>query len=178
MGHVGAHRLLLALNILHQLLETCETRLHLVERIVHGLNLAGDLIELAVLHVLLGLHLRLQGLHVDGHLVDGVGALRDEILHDAHALVVGLLEAGYGVLQLLNLGLELHHLLVDGEGGGAAEKDGAEKSGGGEPDGSGGEVTFTGRIGHLDHVNHWAVYLPFFLLVSPRTGECARADRC
>src|SRR6266700_7870692 len=42
--HVGAHRLLLTLNVLHQLLETGEAGLHLVERIVHGLNLAGDLV--------------------------------------------------------------------------------------------------------------------------------------
>ncbi len=59
----------------------------------------------------------LQRVHVDGHAVDGVGGLLDEVLEDAHALVVGLLEARDGILQLLDLGLQLDHVLVDGEGG-------------------------------------------------------------
>ncbi len=39
----------------------------------------------------------------------------DEVLEDAHALVVRLLEPGDGVEQLLDLGLELDHVLVDAE---------------------------------------------------------------
>jgi hypothetical protein len=59
----------------------------------------------------------LQCIHGEGHFVDRVGILLDQVLEDAHALVVGLLEPGDGLLQLLDLGLELHHVLVDGEGG-------------------------------------------------------------
>ncbi len=36
----------------------------------------------------------------------------DEIFEDAHAFVVRLLEAGDGVLEVLNLGLQLDHVLV------------------------------------------------------------------
>ena len=96
--HVGAHGLLLALNVLHQLFERPRRALISSTRVVERLNLAGDLIDLAALRILLGLNLLLHGVEVDGHSVDGVGALLDEILHDAHALVVGLLEAGDGVL--------------------------------------------------------------------------------
>ncbi|WP_433964276.1 hypothetical protein [Tunturiibacter gelidiferens] len=53
----------------------------------------------------------------------------DEIFHDAHALVVGLLKTGYGILQLLNLGLQLHHVFADGEGWGRAEQDDREEGG-------------------------------------------------
>ena len=80
---------------------------------------------------LLGLHLFLQAFDDDAHLVDGVGALLDEILHDAHALVVGLLQARDGVLELLNLGLQLHHVLADGEGGEALKTMAASRSCGG-----------------------------------------------
>ncbi len=69
------------------------------------------------------------------HPVDGVGALLDEVLHDAHALVVGLLEAGDGVLKLLDLGLQLHHVLADGEGRRGAEEHCGDKGGGDQPEG-------------------------------------------
>ena len=52
----------------------------------------------------------------NGHFIDGVGALLDEVFDDAHALVIGLLQPGDCVLQLLDLGLELHHVFVGGEG--------------------------------------------------------------
>ena len=97
--HAGAHRLLLVLDILGQLFKTAETGFELVERVVEGLDLAGDLIDLGALRFLLGLHLLLYGVQIGGHLVDGVGALLDEVLHDAHAFVVGLLQPGDGVLQ-------------------------------------------------------------------------------
>ncbi len=75
----------------------------------------------------------------DCHLVDGVGALLDEILHDAHALVVRLLEASDRVLKLLNLRLQLHHVLVDGKRGRSTEDNGGEQDRGGatKPDESG-----------------------------------------
>ena len=77
--------------------------------------------------LLLSLHLFLQAFDDCAHLIDGVGALLDEILHDTHALVVGLLQAGDGVLKLLDLGLQLHHVLADGKGGrGAAESSAKE----------------------------------------------------
>ena len=79
-------------------------------------------------------HLLLQVVHVGRHLVDGVGALLDEVLHDAHALVVGLLEARDGILQLLDLGLQLDHVPVGGEGGRGEEHRGAEKGDRGETD--------------------------------------------
>ena len=120
--HVGVDGLLLALNVLYQLLERPEAGLDFVNGVVEGLDLAGDLIDLSGLRLLLGLHLLMQRVDGDGHSVDGVGALLDEVLHDAHALVVGLLEAGNGVLKLLDLGLQLHHIFADRKGGGGAEK--------------------------------------------------------
>src|SRR5260370_42003265 len=71
----------------------------------------------------------MKGVDGDRHLIDRVGALLDEVFHDAHALVVGLLEAGDRVLQLLDLSLQLHHVLIDGEGGRAAEESGGEGGG-------------------------------------------------
>ena len=109
--------------------ERTEARLDLVDGVVQRLDLPGDLVDLSALRLLLGLHLLVQGVDGDGHLVDGVGALLDEVLHDAHALVVGLLKACDGVLKLLDLGLQLHHVFVDGEGGRAAEESGGEEGG-------------------------------------------------
>jgi hypothetical protein len=70
----------------------------------------------------LGLHLVVKCIEGDGHLVDGVRALLDEIFHDSHALVVRLLETGNGVLKLLDLGLQLHHVLINSEGSWGAEQ--------------------------------------------------------
>ena len=69
----------------------------------------------AVVCLLAGGDLFLQSLDVAGHPVDGVGTLLDKIFHNAHPLVIRLLETGDGVLKLLNLCLKLHHLLRDGE---------------------------------------------------------------
>ena len=96
------------------------------------MNLAGELVGFAGLRFLLGLHLFLQVFDDAAHLVDRVGALLDEVLHDAHALVVGLLQARDGILELLNLGLQLNHVLVDSECGGAAEDNGCEQGCGDE----------------------------------------------
>ena len=105
------------LEVLKGLLDAVHARLDLVDGVVEGADLAGDLVDFAAGGVGLGAHAFLQGVDGEGQLVDGVGALLDEVLEDAHALVVGLLEAGYGVLQVLHLGLQLDHVLVDGEGG-------------------------------------------------------------
>ena len=168
--HVGVHGLLLALNVLHQLLQRAEARLDLVDRVVERLDLAGDLVDLAVLRLLLGLHLFLQTVERDGHLVDGVGALLDEVLHDAHALVVGLLQARDRVLQLLNLRLQLHHVFVDGEGRRTAEEDGREQECGGATnrlewrDGM-----FGGMIGAL--MSHGRITLGFLSSCQPSRDE-------
>ena len=65
---------------------------------------------------MLCLHLLLQAVDGDGHLVHGVGALLNEILHHTHAFVIRLLQASDSVLQLLNLRLQLHHVLADRKG--------------------------------------------------------------
>jgi hypothetical protein len=124
--------LLLALHGLHEFLESAKAGLDLVERVVERLNLAGDLIDLRTLRVLLGLHLLLQCAEIGCHLVDGVGALLDEALKDAHTFVVGLLQTGESILQLLDLGLKLHHIFVDREGGRGAEDGGSEDRSAGE----------------------------------------------
>ena len=93
----------------------------------------------------------MKGVDGDRHLIDGVGALLDEVFHDAHALVVGLLKAGDCVLKLLDLSLQLHHVLVDGEGGRAAEESGGEEDGTGEANGLNGETRAAGRIGMRNH---------------------------
>src|ERR1700692_1976222 len=59
--HVGAHGLLLALDVLHQLLERAEARLDLVDGVVQRLDLSGELVDLPTLRVLLGLKLLVQG---------------------------------------------------------------------------------------------------------------------
>jgi len=50
-------------------------------------------------------NLLLHGVDGGRHLVDRICALLDEVLEDSHALVIGLLEASDGGLQLLDLGL-------------------------------------------------------------------------
>jgi hypothetical protein len=117
----GVDRLLLVLDGFHGFFQVVEACLDLVERVAEGLHLAGELVELGVGQVVLGADLLLQGVDGDRHLVDRIGALLDEVLEDAHALVVGLLEAGDGGLQFLDLGLELDHVLVGGENGRGGE---------------------------------------------------------
>jgi hypothetical protein len=124
--------LLLALHGLHEFFESAKAGLDLVERVVERLNLAGDLIDLRTLRLLLGLHLLLQCAQIGRHLVDGVGALLDEALQDAHTFVVGLLQTGESILQLLDLGLKLHHIFADGEGRRGAEDGGSEDRSTGE----------------------------------------------
>jgi hypothetical protein len=113
--------LLGGLDVLEELLEAGHAGFGLIEGVVEGLNLGGDLVELAGLGIALKLHLALEGVHVEAHAIDGVGGLLDEILEDAHALVVGLSKACNGVLELLDLGHELDHLLADGVGLGGEE---------------------------------------------------------
>ena len=57
-----------------------------------------------------------------GHLVGAIGALFDQVLQHAHALIKGLLHVRDSVLQVLNLGLQLHHVFVDAPGRGDAEE--------------------------------------------------------
>jgi hypothetical protein len=111
--------LLGGLDVLEELLEAGHAGFGLIEGVVEGLNLGGDLVELAGLGI--ALNLALEGVHVEAHAIDGVGGLLDEILEDAHALVVGLSKACNGVLELLDLGHELDHLLADGVGLGGEE---------------------------------------------------------
>jgi hypothetical protein len=84
----------------------------------------------------------------DRHSVHGVGSLLDEIFHHAHALVVGLLKARDGVLKLLDLSLQLHHVLVDGQCGGAAEEHGSEKGCSGKTGRLNGETEVVGMRDH------------------------------
>ena len=80
------------------------------------LNLAGNLIELAAVVRGETLHLVLQVGDRRIHFVDAVGALLDKVLHHSHVHVVGLLHARNLVLQGLNLGLQLDHLLAHRKG--------------------------------------------------------------
>ena len=105
-----------------RLFEAVHARLHLVERIVEGLDLAGNRVYLRALGVLSGGKLFLQRVHVDGHAVDGVGGLLDEVLEDAHALIVRLLGGARTASCSCWIWVwELHHVLVDGEGWGGRE---------------------------------------------------------
>ena len=52
-----------------------------------------------------------------GYFVGGVGVLLEQILHDAHALVEGLLHLGHLLLQLANLGLQFDDFLAGAVGG-------------------------------------------------------------
>ena len=81
------------------------------------LDLAGELVDLAVVVGGQALHLVLQVVDRGVHLVDAVGALLDEVLHHAHVHVDGLLKARHLVLQRLHLGLQLHNLFVCGKAG-------------------------------------------------------------
>ncbi len=150
--------------------EIADARLDLVDGVVHGLNLAGDLVDLVVLRVLLLQHLLLQIVHVGRHLVDRIGALLDEILHDAHALVIGLLETGDGILQLLDLRLQLDHVPVGGKCRRGKQHCAPEDGDGGETD------RFAGKRKSAALVGHGRIGSAFWDAVSPRALECARAD--
>jgi len=126
----GDDGLLLALDVVEDLLHAGHAGLEFVEGVVERLDLAGDLVGFCREGVLAVLHLELHAVDGDGHLVDGVGGLLDEVLENAHALVVGLLEACDGVLELLDLGLELDHVLVDGVSGQSGETHEEESRGG------------------------------------------------
>ena len=52
-----------------------------------------------------------------GHFVDRIRVLLNEIAHNAHTLVEATLHGRHLLLQLLDLGLQLDHLLVDTPGG-------------------------------------------------------------
>src|SRR5262249_26208284 len=48
--------------------------------------------------------------------VDGVSILFHQVIHHAHSLIEALLHGGHLLLQLLHLGLQLHHFLVGAKG--------------------------------------------------------------
>jgi hypothetical protein len=101
----GVDGLLLVLDGLHGFFQVVEACLDLVERVAEGLHLAGELVELGAGGIVLCANLLLHGVDGGRHLVDRICALLDEVLEDSHALVIGLLEASDGGLQLLDLGL-------------------------------------------------------------------------
>ncbi len=101
----GVGGLFLVLNGGERLLHAGHASLELVDGVVEGLDLAGDLLVAGADGILLVLHAELQAIDRGGHGVDGVGGLLDELLEHAEALVVGLLQFRDGVLQRLDLGL-------------------------------------------------------------------------
>jgi hypothetical protein len=108
----------LTLHVREHLLQPVHPRLHLVQRIVQRLHLAGDGIHLGAFGRLLRRQLLLQRVQVDAQPVHRVRRLLDQVLQHAHPLVVRLLQPGNGILQLLDLRLQLHHVFIRaGEGG-------------------------------------------------------------
>ena len=94
-----------------------QTNLEFVQGVVQRLNLARQLIQaagrIALLFLQVRLQRRLQGVEGRGRLVDGVGVLFHQVFHHAHALVKAALHRGHLLLQLLDLRLQLDHVLVD-----------------------------------------------------------------
>ena len=114
----GGDGLLLALDGLKGLLHCVQPGLDLVERVVERLHLVGDLVELCRWRLPAGCCSAFcKVFDRERHLVDGVGGLLHQIGKDAHALVGRLLQVCDGGLQVLHLGLQLDHVLVDGEAG-------------------------------------------------------------
>ena len=104
------------------LVQLGDAGLELVDRVVERLDLAGDGVQFAVAGLALRIDLLLQGVDGDGHLVDVVGGLLDQVLDDAEAPVEGGLEPLHHIEELLDLGLQLDDLLRggvrgDGHGG-------------------------------------------------------------
>jgi len=91
-------------------------------RHVLGLDLAHDRLRGAVVNLrgailLLFIDGSLQAVNRGGYFVGGVGVLLEQILHDAHALVKGLLHLGDLLLQLVDLRLQLDDFLAGAVGG-------------------------------------------------------------
>ena len=118
-GCGGLHDvLLLVLDVVELLAGLGKARLELVDGVVEGLNLTGDLVDLALGVGVLLLTGLLHGLQRLGELVHVVGTVLNQVLHDAHALIEGLLHVCHAIGQILNLGLELNDFLGDGKGWG------------------------------------------------------------
>jgi hypothetical protein len=77
-----------------------ETDLKLVHGVVERLDLAGDLVDAPGAILLLFVEGSLQLIDRGGYFVGGVGVLLEQILHDAHALVEGLLHLRHLLLPV------------------------------------------------------------------------------
>ncbi len=92
-------------HVLELLAQLGEADLEFVHGVVQRLNLAGDLVDLPGAILLLFVDGGLETVDRGGHFVGGIGVLLEQVLHDAHALVKGLLHLRHLLLQLLDLGL-------------------------------------------------------------------------
>jgi hypothetical protein len=99
------------------LAELGQTRLQLVHGVIQGLDLTRELIHFSRRIILDLGHGRLHRGHGIAYLVDRVGILFDQVIHNAHTLVERLLHARHLVLQGLHLNLELHNFFADAPGG-------------------------------------------------------------
>ncbi len=125
MRLLRGHGLLRRLHILELLAQLGEADLELVHGVVQRLNLAGDLVDVPGAILLLFVEGSLQLVDGGGYFVGGVGVLLEQIFHDAHALVEGLLHLGHLLLQLANLGLQFDDFLAGAVGG--SDPDGEEQ---------------------------------------------------
>ena len=91
-------------------------RLEFIQSVVQGLDLARKLVGMGAAVALLFLQRGLKIGDRRGHFVGPVCALFDQVLQHAHALVKRLLHVGDSVLQVLHLGLQLHHVFVHAPG--------------------------------------------------------------
>ena len=88
-------------------------RLEFIQSVVQGLDLTRKLVGMSAAVALLFLQSGLQVGDGSGDFVGAVRALLNQVLQHAHALVKRLLHVGDSVLQVLHLGLQLHHVLVN-----------------------------------------------------------------
>jgi len=84
--------------------------LQLIESVIERLNLSRELVHVRATVGLLFLQCALKIGHRRGDFVHAVSALLDQVFHDPHALVEGLLHVRHLVLKSLYLSLQLDDL--------------------------------------------------------------------
>ncbi len=121
-------RLLLRLHIVQILVDLVQPRAQFVERVVHRLHLAGELLQRVSLRPLLVLRRFLHRIHFAGHLGHAVRGLLQQVVHGGIVLSVRLLHAHHHLLHLLHLRLQGDDVFVGGEGAGCADQAREHKS--------------------------------------------------
>ena len=117
LGLLRLDTLLRRLHVLKLLGHLRQADFDLVHCVVQRLDLARELVDFVSALGLLLLQRGLERVQRIGDFIDRIGVLLNQVPHNAHALVEAALHGSHLLLQLLDLGLQLDHLLVDTPGG-------------------------------------------------------------